>query len=152
MSSPDFESFHISDLETPNPDNAKEITHSKHEDAKGYGNTRKRCRSSVDLTLQQNVRNLLNAANYTSCVVASPKSVIPDETVAQSFLLDSSNGKTPSLNMCPKEAQSPTRPISERRLPVTRCCGRKRACCATEAGLPYFEGRPGMWRGVLLDA
>lgn len=152
MSSPDFESFHISDLETPNPYNAKEITCNKHEDAKGFANTRKRGRSSVDLTLQQNVRSLLNAASYTSCVVASPKSVLPDESIAQSFLLDSSNGRTPSLNTCPKATQSPARPISEHRLPVTRCCGRKRACCATEAGLPYFEGRPGMWRSVLLDA
>ena len=154
MSSPDFDSFHISDLETPNPYTTKEDGRSsKRESAKASANNRKRGRSSVDITLQQNVRNLLSAASYTSCVVESPKSVLDDEKVAQSFLLDSSNGRTPSsLNTCPKAAQSPARSISERRLPVTRCCGRKRACCATEADLPHFEGRPRMWQGVWLDA
>jgi hypothetical protein len=152
ISSPDFESFHISDSETPQPfqvkeeeDNTPSCTSSRGDENK---NSRKRGRpSSIDLTLQQNVRNLLNAANYTSSMVESPMSVAPDERPATSFLLfDVSNGqmRTPSLTtrggnstvLAPKALQSPPAgarsSLLERRMPVQTCCGRKRACCARE--------------------
>jgi len=140
MSSPDFGSFHISDLETLNAFECTEKTRAKRDENKAFA-TRKRGRSSVDLTLQQNVRSILNAA---SCVVESPKSILVDEHVAKSFLLDSTN-RTPSLGFGPKALQSPTRSLLERRMPVQTCCGRKRACCASETDLPPFQRRPEVW-------
>lgn len=158
MSSPDFESFHISDSETPHAFQGKEETlsrvSSRNDENKPFANSRKRGRSSVDLTLQQNVRNLLNAANYTSCIVESPTCVLPDENIATSFLLDASNktGRAPSLGLglATKALQSPPmRSFLERRLPVQRCCGRKRACCARtmngDVQLPYQQQRPEVW-------
>ena len=144
MSSPDFESFHISDLETPNAFQSAEKIRAKRDENKAF-TTRKRGRSSVDLTLQQNVRNLLNAASFSSCVVESPKSVLVDEHVAKSFLLDSTNNRTPSLGFGAKALQSPTRSLLERRMPVPTCCGRKRACCASETDLSPFQRRPDVW-------
>jgi hypothetical protein len=148
MSSPDFESFHISESETPHAFQGKDTStsYSRHDENKAYANTRKRGRSSVDLTLQQNVRSILNAASYTDCVVESPKTVIPDEFVPRSFLFDEKPlERTPSLCLSRKALQSPVRSELERRQPVQKCCGRKRACCASETLFSPFRRGPEVW-------
>lgn len=141
MSSPDFESFHITEdsLETP--------TRLPVRDAKPSPCKRKRGRSSVDLSLQQNVRNLLHAAEYAPCTVETPQ-VLPDCNVATSFLLNTPGGRTPISSFGPKALQSPARSVPERRLPVQKELGRKRFCAVEAAPrrLP-FE-----WRELVLDA
>ncbi|KAF2434773.1 hypothetical protein EJ08DRAFT_581678 [Tothia fuscella] len=109
---------------------------------------RKRGRSSVDL--QHGVRALLgnNAKSY----LADPATaVLPDRSIAQSFLLDSSCLRTPTSSIGPKALQSPARSVPEGRLPVQKDLGRKRACCASEANnIMRFDGRgPGIWDGIL---
>merc|ERR1711881_37880 len=116
---------------------------------------RKRGRSSVDLSLHQNVREYLgtNARTY----LADPATcVFADRSVAEpSIFLQSpcpSGTKTPTSRSeyTAKALQSPARSIPERRLPIQKDLGRKRACCASEAGsVMSFSGGPGMWSGIL---
>ncbi|KAF2098104.1 hypothetical protein NA57DRAFT_66545 [Rhizodiscina lignyota] len=188
MSSPDFESFHIHEVETPAPsipddmarlermdsarsylsisstasDDSSMITSSMSSPLKvevaspshvktssvfadivnenAHSRNRKRGRSSVDLSLHQNVRNLLVPEVRSLARGCGARSNVQvDDIVASSFVL----GKR-------LELQSPARsvPCLERRLPVqVQRDGRKRACCAKEVVTPR-EG-PGMWEGVL---
>ena len=139
MSSPDFESFHITDSETPSRLLVR--------DAKPSPCKRKRGRSSIDFNLQQNVRNLLNAAEYTSCTVESPL-VLPDPHVATSFLLQTPGGRTPLSGLGPKALQSPARSVPERRLPLQKELGRKRVCASETTRVRFAP----QWHEVVLDA
>jgi len=145
MSSPDLEILRLSDseLQTQLPIRAKDVPQTV-SPSKG----RKRGRSSVDLSLQQNVRNFLGA-NSRSYLADASTCVIADTAIAQpSYFLQSPCSQTPSA-FGPKALQSPARSIPERRLPVQKDLGRKRACCASEASIMRFQGGPGMWEGVL---
>jgi hypothetical protein len=152
MSSPDMDELKLSDSEAPPtvlPIRQRDLPH-RESPFKG----RKRGRSSVDLSLHQNVREFLgsNARSY----LADPATcVTADRAVAEpSVFLQSpcpSGMKTPT---CPeytaKALQSPARSIPERRLPIAKDLGRKRTCCASEAGnVMSFSGGPGMWSGIL---
>jgi hypothetical protein len=140
MSSPDFESFHIDDsdssvsVDSPLPMSAPSVS-------------RKRGRTSIDL--QQNVRNILHGTRSAFNLRSSHQTVLPDRSVAQSFLLPSD--RRSSYNE-PKGLQSPkhTAPDSSR-LPVQKDFGKKRTCCATEAvkGFLRPQSGPGMWEGIL---
>ncbi|KAK3076313.1 hypothetical protein LTS18_013349 [Coniosporium uncinatum] len=147
MSSPDFESLSFRDVSPSEYLPLRKVRTEPTSNSATKG--RKRGRSSVDIHLQQNVRNLLRTDSYSSM-----PSVITDTDVANSFLLDSTTSSrcaTPRSNADRKALQSPARSVSERRLPVQKELGRKRACCASEArgGIMRFEGGPGMWDGVL---
>jgi hypothetical protein len=139
MSSPDFESFHIDDsdssvrIDSPLPMSAPSAS-------------RKRGRTSIDL--QQNVRNILHGTR-SAFNLRSHQTVLPDRSVAQSFLLPSDRRSSQNE---PKGLQSPkhTAPDSSR-LPVQKDFGKKRTCCATEAvkGFLRPQSGPGMWEGIL---
>lgn len=152
MSSPDFESFHISDSETPHASfQGKDTSTSRLKDDENmaFGNSRKRGRSSVDLSLQQNVRSILNPCSYTDCVVESPKAVIPDEFVPRSFLFnEKTNEQTPGARLTGNLLRFPSGADHERRHPVQKCCGRKRACCAPASidSFSPFPRRVEIWR------
>ncbi|KAF2499173.1 hypothetical protein BU16DRAFT_261860 [Lophium mytilinum] len=139
MSSPNLDSFHIDDVEIKQFDSPLSMrsTHEK------KLNGRKRGRSSVDL--QKNVRHLLNISHSVSNLRGS-NMVLPDRSAATSFLLpDPTSNRTPPLG-----SQSPMSMSPERRLPIEKNFGHKRAC-ATEA-VPTFQrgpGGPGMWKDVL---
>jgi len=146
MSSPDFDILRLTDSDmapTQMPIRQKEVPQTE-SPSKG----RKRGRSSVDL--HQNVRSFFgpNARSY----LADPTTaVLPDRAVAQpSYFLRSPCSRTPT-GYGPKglQLQSPARSVPERRLPVQKDLGRKRACCASEASIMRFEGGPGMWEGIL---
>ena len=140
MSSPDFDTFHITDsLETP--------TRLAVQGSQSSPCKRKRGRSSIDLSLQQNVRSLLNAAEYTSCIVESPK-ITSDRYAASSFLLETAGGRTPVSRMGSKALQSPARPMLERRLPLQKELGRKRVCASENMN----AAMPVHWPRFVVDA
>jgi hypothetical protein len=146
MSSPDLDILHLSDSETPTQLPIRERDVPQFESpSKG----RKRGRSSVDLSLQQNVRNFLGS-NARSYLADASNCVLEDRIVAQpSYFLQSPCAQTPSA-FGPKALQSPARSVPERRLPVQKDLGRKRACCASEANITRFPtSGPGMWAGIL---
>ncbi|KAI9817518.1 MAG: hypothetical protein M1827_001128 [Pycnora praestabilis] len=98
---------------------------------------RKRHRSSENLALQQNVRDLVTIRTEEDSMV------LPDRTVADSFLLSS------PVDLDIKAVQSPTH-VSPYRLPVQKKTGRKRACCAEEAGWSKDRSQgPGIWKDIL---
>lgn len=136
MSSPDLESFHIDDpMATPvKVDSPAEITMPA---AKA---NRKRGRSSVDL--QNNVRHLLQTSRSTPFIYGS-KTILPDRSVAQSFV------PSPSSGAERKGLQSPKLTVPERRMPYQKEFGKKRTCCGTEAAQAFQRQGPGMWEGVL---
>jgi hypothetical protein len=134
MSSPDLESFHIDDsdatpvkLDSPHTMAAPNSAQS----------SRKRGRSSVDL--QQNVRHLLHNSRSTS-FLRGEQTVLPDRSLAQSFLLSGQERKG---------LQSPKHTVPERRLPIQKDLGRKRTCCGSEAAQQIRREGPGMWEGIL---
>ncbi|KAF2873000.1 hypothetical protein BDV95DRAFT_490975 [Massariosphaeria phaeospora] len=145
MSSPDLESFHIYDsdatpvqVESPVSISVTQASHA----------SRKRGRSSVDL--QQNVRHLLHSSRSSS-FLRGGQAVVPDRSVAQSFLY--SPDRTPSSHTVLKGLQSPKRTVSEQRLPVQKEFGNKRTCCGSQVAQTFRrEGSmmgPGMWAGIL---
>jgi len=130
MSSPDLDSFHISDSDT-SPVKAKSP-------AFVAPASRKRGRSSVDL--HQNVRHMLHSTR-SAYDLRGQKAVLPDRSVAQSFLLYGSE---------PKGLQSPKNTVPTcSRLPIQKDFGKKRSCCSTEAAQAYRPQGPGMWAGIL---
>lgn len=130
MSSPDLDSFHISDSDT-SPAKVKSP-------AFVAPASRKRGRSSVEL--HQNVRHLLHTTR-SAFDLRGQTAVLPDRSIAQSFILSGSE---------PKGLQSPknTAPTCSR-LPVQKDFGKKRSCCSTEAAQAYRPHGPGMWAGIL---
>jgi len=145
QSSPDFGSFRISDSSSPSPRMAVSVRTKADREQK----SRKRGRSSVDLSLHQQVRDLL-APDQVESFVPRGETVVADTYVADSFLLQTPSA-TPLPGLSAKALQSPARTVPERRLPIAKDLGRKRACCAHEAmqtSLHRFEG-PGMWEGIL---
>jgi len=164
LSSPDFSSFHLDDVvEVPAPsplplsacskENARPQSSLSNalrasEDA---AKTRKRGRSSADLSLHQEVRALLNNPDWRPKGLGGAV-VLPDRTVAESCMLSQTprGGRTPSASFAAKALQSPSERVSaERRKPVQKDLGRKRACCASEAQAGITRCGPGMWEGVL---
>lgn len=135
MSSPDLDSFHIDDSDaTPiKVDSPTEISMP----AKA---NRKRGRSNTDL--QQNVRHLLQGSRSASFIHGST-TVLPDRSVAQSFVSSPSSGDEL------KGLQSPNFTVPERRMPYQKEFGKKRTCCGTEAAQAFQRHGPGMWEGVL---
>ncbi|QDS70409.1 hypothetical protein FKW77_009453 [Venturia effusa] len=147
MSSPDLNILDLSDSDVPTqlPVRVRDVLESE-SPSKG----RKRGRSSVDLSLQQNVRDFLGS-NSRSYLADASNCVIEDRAVARpSYFLQSPCAQTPTA-FGPKALQSPARSVPESRLPVQKDLGRKRACCASEANniLRFPHGRPGMWAGIL---
>jgi hypothetical protein len=136
MSSPDLDSFHIDDFDaTPvKVDSPAEIS------MPTTKVNRKRGRSSADL--QQNVRHLLQSSRSTSFIYGS-MTVLPDRSVAQSFV------SSPSSGAELKGLQSPKLTVPERRTPYQKDFGKKRTCCGTEAAQNFQRQGPGMWEGVL---
>ncbi|CAE7024394.1 hypothetical protein PTTW11_03754 [Pyrenophora teres f. teres] len=130
MSSPDLDSFHISDSDT-SPAKVKSPVFVAPA-------SRKRGRSSVEL--HQNVRHLLHTTR-SAFDLRGQTAVLPDRSIAQSFILSGSE---------PKGLQSPknTAPTCSR-LPVQKDFGKKRSCCSTEAAQAYRPHGPGMWAGIL---
>jgi hypothetical protein len=130
-SSPDLESFHIdgsdsdsSPVKMKNPPFVAPAS-------------RKRGRSSVDL--QQNVRNMLHSTR-SAFDLRGQQAVLPDRSVAQSFLLGNEH----------KGLQSPMRISPEsHRLPIAKEFGKKRSCCSTEVAQAHRPQGPGMWAGIL---
>lgn len=159
ISSPDFESFHINDASEPTPvpfQQSHDVSPntSSEEVAKG----RKRCRSSVDMSLQQNVRNIVNPEKLAAetlltldpSVLQRTPSIVPDRSIASSFLLQTPGGRTPSSAFDVKALQSPFAVVPEVRRPVQKDLGRKRACCASEvAQVLQSRSGPGMWEGII---
>lgn len=151
MSSPDLEGFHLDDDTTALPFRPRIAPSASDAAAK----SRKRGRSSTDLSLQDNVRNLLNSSSPSP--YATPAIVLADPVAAKSFLLEQE--QTPTLDSVSsgtcsaKSLQSPKSTVRERRMPVQRDMGRKRTCCAQEAartlvGMGRKEG-VGKWEGLL---
>lgn len=159
LSSPDFDGFHINDVSEPTPvpfqqrDEVSPTTRTE-EVAKG----RKRCRSSVDMSLQQNMRNLVSSETVAAetlltldpSILQRTPGIIPDGSVASSFLLQTPGGRTPSSTFDAKALQSPFAVVPEVRRPVQKDLGRKRACCASEvAQVLHARSGPGMWEGII---
>lgn len=144
MSSPDLESFHLDDAEAMTPPKFQSPASMRVNSEKAQKG-RKRCRSSVDLQL--NVRSLLHSSRSTSLL--GETTVLPDRSIAQSFMIHSSGDMTPSSGTGPKGLQSPKCTVPERRLPVQKDLGRKRTCCASEAARTLIREGPGMWEGIL---
>jgi hypothetical protein len=148
VASPDMNELQLSDSDLPTclPIREKENV----SPSKG----RKRGRSSVDLSLHQNVREFLNPSVRS---YMAQDAIRDDRLVAEpSVFLQSSpcpsGTRTPVAHQeyYAKALQSPARSIPERRLPVSKDLGRKRACCASEAAsVMSFSGGPGMWGGIL---
>ena len=112
---------------------------------------RKRGRSSVDLAAKQAqlYRQMQLERETRELLRSSPsllQDVLPDRSVAQSFLV-----QTPESYATESKAlQSPPGTTSpERRMPLQKDLGRKRACCATEAVRVVPKQGPGMWEGIL---
>jgi hypothetical protein len=142
-SPPDFDSFNIDSDSESTPIKADSPTPVV---APATGRvSRKRGRSSVDLTLQQNVRHMLDEPHSVSRL-GSSHTILPDRSVAQSFLVPGDS--TPSCNG-QKGLQSPKHTVSERRRPVLKDLGKKRSCCASEAFQQVPREAPGMWDGIL---
>jgi hypothetical protein len=129
MSSPDLESFHIYEMESPVPTVTTPRTL----------NGRKRGISSVDL--QQTVRQLLQGSQSRSRV-SGETMVLPDRSVAASL-------NTSASSIAPKGVQSPKGTVAESRFPVPRDLGRKRTCCGTKNAPSLRRAGPGMWEHVL---
>ena len=130
MSSPDLESFHIDDSDSASVsvESPVAVTHA----------SRKRGRSSVDL--QQNVHHLLHSSR-SAFNLRGQQTVLPDRSVAHSFVLSRSE---------PKGLQSPKHTVPDcSRLPVQKDSGKKRTCCAAEAKQIFRAEGPGMWEGIL---
>lgn len=125
-SSPDFESFHIEDFSS-----FTAIAHAM--------TNRKRGRSSADL--HQNVRNLLSKSQSNSSL-RGLQAVLPDRSVAESFVL--SSDRSPACG--PKGLQSCASAVRSARYPLQKDLGRKRTCCGAQT--LNREG-PGMWAGIL---
>lgn len=146
QSSPDMDILKLSDSECPTayPIRVRDFSRSRQEsDSPSKG--RKRGRSSVDMSLHGNVREFLGT-NARSYLADAASCVLPDRAVARpSTFLERDH----SSEYAAKALQSPARSVPERRLPVSKDLGRKRACCATEAGPMTFSGGPGMWEGIL---
>jgi hypothetical protein len=144
LSSPNLDILHLSDFkgQTQLPIRARDLPQTA-SPSKG----RKRGRSSVDLSLQHNVRNFLGSSSRSYLADAS-NCVIADRAVAHPSYFLQSPAQTPSA-FGPKALQSPARSVPESRLPVQKDLGRKRACCASEANIMRFQGGPGMWEGIL---
>lgn len=100
---------------------------------------RKRCRDSVDLSLQHTVRQLVSTGDRNE----DDGSILPDSRVADSFLVSEISMKT---------VQPPlTARLCTQRLPLEKDMRRKRACCG-EAVARSVDDRtpgPGMWDGIL---
>ncbi|KAJ9666783.1 PHO85 cyclin-5 [Coniosporium apollinis] len=113
---------------------------------------RKRGRSSVDLAAKQAhlYRQMQLERETRELLQSSPTpiqdTVLPDRSVAQSFLV-----QTPESYAAESKAlQSPLRATApERRMPLQKELGRKRACCATEVAHIVPKEGPGMWEGIL---
>lgn len=131
LSSPDLDSFHLDES-----DDVLSLTMNRPPTSAGnfYGRPqtaskvspkgRKRCRSSVDMSLQQNVRQLLNDPSFQG-----QTTVLPDRSLAQSFLLDNSaNANCEDA----KALQSPKHTVTECRFPMPKDLGRKRTCCTSQ--------------------
>ncbi len=100
---------------------------------------RKRCRESVDLSLQHNVRQLVCTSDRNE----DDSSILPDSRIADSFLV-------PEISM--KTAQPPLLArLCTQRLPLEKDMGRKRACCGEAAARTVSDRTPGpgMWDGIL---
>ncbi|KAK8215865.1 hypothetical protein IWZ01DRAFT_430395 [Phyllosticta capitalensis] len=163
LSSPDLEGFHINDTSepTPVPFQCTELPPQPNPEDGAKG--RKRCRSTTDTSLQQNVRALLNPQDQLAAQTllamemdrqkglqrpSMPSSVMSDSCIATSFLLDN-NSLTPTAFVA-KGLQSPFAQVPEVRRPVQRDLGRKRACCASEVSqLLQQRSGPGMWDGII---
>lgn len=118
MSSPDLEGFSINDR---SPLRARFQREASSESA---SSKRKRGRSSADLTLQQNVRSLLNAGNVID-ITESPKiRVLTDSNVATSFLLDT---------------QSPARSVPEYALPTQSRKRTKNIPMRSVSAVTYYD-------------
>lgn len=153
-SSPEIEELKLSDSDLPTvlPIRQRELPLRETSPSKG----RKRGRSSADLSLHSHVRDFLSA-DARSYLADPATGVLADRSAAEpSIFLQSpcpSGMKTPTSRIpeyTAKALQSPARSIPERRLPIQKDLGRKRACCATEAAsITRFEGGPGMWSGIL---
>ena len=137
MSSPDLESFHIDDVEAVTPSKPIAVPKQK---------SRKRGRSSADL--QRNVRHLLDNSRSMS-YMGTDQIVLPDRSVAQTFVLSGAGDRTPCPSAGPKALQSPACAGPERRYPIQKDLGRKRTCCGSEAVYPGSRMGPGRWEGVL---
>lgn len=100
---------------------------------------RKRCRESMDVSLQHNVRQLVSTRDRNE----GDSSILPDSRLADSFLV-------PEVSM--KTVQPPlSARLCTPRLPLEKDMGRKRACCG-EAAARTINDRtpgPGMWDGIL---
>lgn len=131
---------------------------------------RKRGRSSADMSsLQQNVRNILRAGSptlaamrrssgssgisSTTATPTGPVASVPPTTATRFTPSAAGRGALDPDVRAALQSQSPSRIPAERRLPVQKELGRKRACCASEAAGEAVSvlGRegPGMWEGVL---
>lgn len=130
MSSPDLESFHIYEMESPVAATTTPRT------LQG----RKRGISSVD-NLQQTVRQLLQSSQART-QVRGETMILPDRSVAASL-------STSTSIIAPKGVQSPKGTVSESRFPVPRDLGRKRTCCGTKNAPSLRRAGPGMWEHVL---
>lgn len=144
ISSPDFDSFHIADADST----SVPLALRSRAPPSSASKSRKRGRSSADLSLQQAVRAQLarsDKADDLTPPFLAEGAVLPDACPAQSFLLRTSTAAFGSAKAC----QSPVAAV-ERRRPVARELGRKRACCA--GGMMEavrVEKGPGMWEGIL---
>jgi hypothetical protein len=120
-SSPDLESFHISDSDgTPvRVDSPQSVI------APADTKRRKRGISSVSGDLQQNVSDLLKQSRSSAPIV------LPDRSVASSFLLSSPD----RMPLCaePKGLRSRKLTVAERPSPVQKEPRKKQKCCASEA-------------------
>lgn len=136
---------------------------SHHHHSHSHSRTRKRGRSSIDMSLQQNVRDLLVPETRAARHNAGPRSdvvmddVSPSAVAAAAIAAAHANANATVAGATDVEAyllaQSPSSaPCTEVRLPVKMMKdGRKRVCCAAEAGgsMESVGGGMGMWKGVL---
>jgi hypothetical protein len=131
LCSPDLERLYVvEEIETHplGPVDVYVPSSSQYYELDSHRKARKRGRSSVDLALQQQVRNLL---------------VMPTPTRSQAEMA------YPYSSWSPKALQSPGRSSPER-MPVQNLLNRKRFCYdADGANLTRPEGGPGMWKGIL---
>lgn len=130
MSSPDLESFHLDDSDSASVSVESPVAITPV--------SRKRGRSSVDL--QHNVRHLLHGSR-SAFNLRGAQTVLPDRSVAQSFVFSNSESKG---------LQSPKHTVPDcSRFPIQKDSGKKRTCCATEAAQAFRPHGPGMWEGIL---
>jgi hypothetical protein len=131
LSSPDLERLYVVEEVESHPLGPVDVyvpSSSQCYELDSHRNARKRGRSSVDLALQQQVRNLL---------------VMPTPARSQAEIV------YPYSSWSPKALQSPGRSSPER-LPVQNSFNRKRFCFDAEStNLTRPEGGPGMWKDIL---